>query len=142
MNKEYFIPKTSLWFIAKLIIYVLAIILLYKYIYVIILIDFSINWLIHGYGPIDFIKSYWQGIQDILFNKKGSHFVVGLYEGYIRTKDEDFLYDEVKSYEVSRGGSEPYITLKTGRRIDLNISWLKKEEKQEIEAYLQKRIHG
>lgn len=142
INKEYFIPKTSLWFIAKLIAYVLAIILLYKYIYALILIDFSVNWLVNGYGPLEFVKSYWRGIQDILFNRGGVRFVIGIYKENVKTRDGDFLYQEIKSYEVSRGGSEPYLILTNGKRVDLNISWLKKEEKQEIEEYLQKRIHG
>lgn len=142
MNKEYFITKTSLWFIAKLLIYVGVVIMFFRYIYIILIADFLINWLLKGDGPLDFLKSYWQGIQDILFNKGGVRFVIGIYEENVKTKDGDFLYEEIKSHEVSRGGSEPFLMLKNGRRVDLNISWLKKEEQEEIEMYLQDRIYG
>ena len=43
-------------------------------------------------------------------------------------------------YEVSRGGSEPYLVLANGKSIDLNISWLRKVEQEEIETLLQTRI--
>jgi hypothetical protein len=84
----------------------------------------------NGDGPVAFIKSYWRGIQDILFNKGGVSFVLGISEEGVKTKDGDYLYDKIKSYQTSRGGSEPYLLLKSGKRIDLNISWLKKSEQK------------
>lgn len=140
MNKEYFIKRTSLWFLAKLAVYILVIATFWRYIYIVILVDFFINWWINDDGPVDFIKSYLVGIQDILFNKGGLRFVIGIFEEKVKTKAGDFLYSEIERYEISRGGSEPYLLLKTGKRIDLNISWLKKAEQKEIAKSLQERI--
>ena len=140
MNKEYFITKTSFWFLARIAIYVLGVILSYKHIYIIFLIDFAVHWIVKGVDPIEHVKSYWSVIQDILFKKGGVSFVLGISEEGVKTKDGEYLYSEIKRYEISRGGSEPYLLLKTGRRIDLNISWLKKEEQQEIAKSLQERI--
>ncbi|WP_299674783.1 hypothetical protein [uncultured Dokdonia sp.] len=142
MHKEYYISRYSLWFIAKILIYIGMVVYFLKYIYVILIIDFLANWLLNGHGPFEFVKSYWQGIQDILFNKGGVRFVIGIYEENVKTKDGDFLYPYIKLYEISRGGSEPYLILINGKRVDLNISWLKKSEQLEIEAYLQNRING
>ena len=141
MYKEYFIKRTSFWFLVKLAVYLLVISTFWRYIYIILLVDFFVNWWINDDGPIAFIKSYLVGIQDILLNKGGMRFVIGISKKKVKTKGGGFLYNEIKRYEISRGGSEPYLLLKTGRRIDLNISWLKKSEQQEIEMYLQKRIH-
>ncbi|WP_299216627.1 hypothetical protein [uncultured Dokdonia sp.] len=141
MHKEYFIKRISFWFLAKLAVYVIVVVVFWKHIYIILLIDFFINWWIKGDGPIDFLKSYWIGIQDILFNKEGVYFVLGISEEGIKTKNGDYLFSEIKNYEISRGGSEPFLLLKTGRRIDLNISWLKKDEQLEIDRHLQERIN-
>ena len=141
MQKEYYIKRTSLWFLAKVAVYTLVILTFWRYIYIIIIVDFSINWWIYDHGPIDFLKSYVIGIKDILFHKGGLRFVIGIYEENVKTKDGNFLYSEIARYEISRGGSEPYLILKNGRRVDLNVSWLTKEEQLEIEKYLQERIN-
>ena len=141
MQKEYYIKRTSLWFLAKLAIYVLGVIVSYQHIYVIFLIDFAFSWVAHGIDPITSIKRFGRTIKDILFNNRGINFIIGFGRDKVTVKEEDFFYDEIKRYEISRGGSEPYLILKNGRRVDFHISWLTKEEQLEIAKHLQKRIN-
>ncbi|NAS31968.1 hypothetical protein GTQ40_13355 [Flavobacteriaceae bacterium R38] len=49
-------------------------------------------------------------------------------------------FSEIEAFHISRGGSEPYILTKEGKRIDLELSWLKKQDQLEIEETLQDRL--
>jgi len=118
MYKEYYIPKTSFWFLAKLLIYGIGVIVSYEHIYIIFFTDFVLSWVAHDTGPIATIQSYRRGIKDILFNSGGVNFVIGIFEDRVTTKDGDSLYDEIKRYEISRGGSKPYLLLNNGKRMD------------------------
>jgi len=51
-------------------------------------------------------------------------------------------FNEIETFHVSKGGSEPYIITKEGKRIDLELSWLKKQDQLEIEKSIQERLNN
>ncbi len=49
-------------------------------------------------------------------------------------------YDQIKSFHPAKGGSEPYVITTTGDKIDLELSWLKKSDRTEIENTILEKI--
>ncbi|NER12914.1 hypothetical protein GWK08_05655 [Leptobacterium flavescens] len=47
------------------------------------------------------------------------------------------FFSDIASFHPARGGSEPYIITKGQKRVDLELSWLTKKDRDEIEATLQ-----
>ena len=49
-------------------------------------------------------------------------------------------YIDIQYYRKALGGSEPYLILKDGRRIDIELSWFRKKDQQEIEQVLINKV--
>lgn len=57
-----------------------------------------------------------------------------------RYRYKKILFSEIQSYHPPLGGSEPYLITKEGKKIDLELSWLKKQDQQEIQEILLSHI--
>ncbi|MDH7447536.1 hypothetical protein [Aquimarina sp. 2201CG14-23] len=55
---------------------------------------------------------------------------------------EEISYHRIENFYPSKGGSEPYILTKDGRRIDLEISWFRKKDRVTIEQVILERINS
>lgn len=66
--------------------------------------------------------------------------VVELQEDFIRYKYRKVFFKDIKHFYTSKGGSEPFIITKDNNQIDMELSWLRKKERLEIEETIQKRI--
>ena len=77
------------------------------------------------------IKSVFKGKFILKIGKEG-----------LQTRYDYYPYTEIKSYISGKGGSESSLILHNGNRVDLETSWLKKEEQQEVETYLNQRINA
>ena len=69
-------------------------------------------------------------------------FIIKLSDSYLKTNRHRFPYTEIKTYYSPRGGSEPYLILHNGNRVDLDISWLKKEDRDEVDTFLNNIINA
>jgi hypothetical protein len=65
--------------------------------------------------------------------------VVELAEDYVRYKYRKILFKDIKLFYPSKGGSEPFIVTKDNKQIDLELSWLRKEDRLEIEQTILKK---
>ncbi len=45
-------------------------------------------------------------------------------------------YDQIENFYPAKGGSEPYVITKDGDKIDLEISWFRKKDREEIERII------
>ena len=66
----------------------------------------------------------------------------------VRFENEALIYrykkisfSDIADFQKSKGGSEPYIITHEGKRIDLELSWLKKQDREEIEHFLQSQLN-
>lgn len=67
--------------------------------------------------------------------------VVSIEQNTLKYRYHKFLFSEIDSFHPSRGGSEPYIITKEGKRIDMELSWLRKQDRQEIEEIIQTHLN-
>lgn len=49
-------------------------------------------------------------------------------------------FSELKSYHKGKGGSEPYVITKDGKKFDLELSWFSKKDRQEIESLIMNQL--
>lgn len=49
-------------------------------------------------------------------------------------------FADIKSYHPGRGGSEPYVISHDGKQYDLELSWFSKNDRKEIETFIQERM--
>ncbi|MFP2996956.1 hypothetical protein ABN763_13650 [Spongiivirga sp. MCCC 1A20706] len=75
-----------------------------------------------------------------LFNKKIP--TIQLSEKSISINNVHRNFGEIKSFSPSKGGSEPFLILNNGKRIDLELSWFSKEDKTIIAEYLDAIINN
>lgn len=66
--------------------------------------------------------------------------VVELNDDFLRYKYRKILFEDIKLFHPSKGGSEPFIITRDDRQIDLELSWLRKADRIEIENTIQKKI--
>ncbi|WP_340201619.1 hypothetical protein [Ascidiimonas sp. W6] len=66
--------------------------------------------------------------------------VIELQEDFVRYKYRKIFFKDIKHFYVSKGGSEPFIITKDNNQIDMELSWLRKKERLEIEDTIQKKI--
>ncbi|SEM05593.1 hypothetical protein SAMN04487910_3994 [Aquimarina amphilecti] len=64
------------------------------------------------------------------------------YEDYIRIGRQDVPYNTIQNFYIAKGGSEPYVVTKDGEKIDLEISWLSKKDRIEIEKVILENIES
>ncbi|AXT57638.1 hypothetical protein D1815_18465 [Aquimarina sp. AD1] len=62
------------------------------------------------------------------------------YEDYINIGNQDIPYNLIQSFYPAKGGSEPYVITTDGEKIDLEISWLSKKDRIEIEKTILENI--
>ncbi len=108
--------------------------MLYTYIFVILLnISLIVNIIIASlFGLISLGAIYIV----IASNKP----VISFKEDYFWYRYKKILFSNIQSFHIARGGSEPYIITKEGNRIDLELSWLKKQDRKEIEETIQSQV--
>ncbi len=68
--------------------------------------------------------------------------IVQLSDTVLTYRHIPYKFADISEFRPSRGGSEPSIVTKEGNQIDLELSWLTKKEREEIEAFLKKKIDG
>ncbi|MBW1298448.1 hypothetical protein [Aquimarina litoralis] len=61
-------------------------------------------------------------------------------ENHMLIGRHEILYSEIENFHPAKGGSEPYITTKSGGKIDLEISWFRKRDRIAIEKTLSEKI--
>ncbi len=66
--------------------------------------------------------------------------VVALAEDYVQYKYRKIMYKDISAFNPSKGGSEPFIVTKENKQIDLELSWLSKKDRIEIEETILKKI--
>ncbi|XLS29569.1 hypothetical protein ACJD0Z_01825 [Flavobacteriaceae bacterium M23B6Z8] len=66
--------------------------------------------------------------------------VVELQEDFMRYKYRKIPFKDIKTFYTSKGGSEPFIVTKDNKQIDLELSWLSRKDRVEIEETIQRKI--
>lgn len=59
--------------------------------------------------------------------------VVVLGNDHLRYKNRKIYFKDVKIFYPSKGGSEPFLVTNNNKQIDLELSWLRKTDRLEIE---------
>lgn len=74
------------------------------------------------------------------YSKRGA-LVLGVDDQYIYLSNNAYKFENIRSFNAAKGGSEPYIELHNNLKIDLPISWLSKKDQVEIEQFLNRKIN-
>ncbi|WP_378180662.1 hypothetical protein [Aquimarina sp. SS2-1] len=67
---------------------------------------------------------------------------ISLDDNYIIIGRQQIQYDQIKAFYAAKGGSEPYIIINDGTKIDLEISWFSKKDRSEIEKTILEKIES
>jgi len=142
MTKEYHALSSNWFYFIKLLIFGLALILFWQFAIGVLIFDFFIQWWQNGFGPMGYIADFVKNLKNFFMGKRNIRFIIGFSEDQLSTRYSSYPFDDIKSYGEARGGSEAFLMLINGKRIDLETSWLTQEEQEEIATFLTHRIHG
>lgn len=142
MTKEYLSSSSNWMYFVKLLILAGTLILFRNYLIILILLDFFIKWWNTGLGPVEYIVDFFTSLKNFFIGKRKIRYIIGFTEDQLHTRYNSYYFKDISSYGEARGGSEAFLMLNTNKRIDLETSWLTKEEQEEIALFLNNTING
>ncbi|WP_340075795.1 hypothetical protein [Leptobacterium sp. I13] len=103
------------------------------------------------YALLSFFNTYWArniaffliglftviALVMIFFVIRSNKPTVVIEESALTYRNQKIFFKEIVFFQPGKGGSEPYLITKKDKRIDLELSWLKKSDRIEIETILQ-----
>lgn len=152
MTKYYYVKASKIWLVfrtAVIILLIAALVFQFPvdilYLCVLFLfIDIVLYWNKNNLGIDGYFKSVLSFWSAFFTRASIGNFVIGISDKSIVTRHAAYSISEISSFNIARGGSEPYLILKNGKRIDLEISWLNKNDRVEVERRIEsilKTVH-
>lgn len=59
---------------------------------------------------------------------------------HLKINNQYVRFDQIKAFFNAKGGSEPYIITKKGKKIDIELSWFRKKDRIEIKNIIRGKI--
>ena len=146
MIKKYYEKNYLLWYFIKIgvLAFIIGLISL-KYFFgmliLFIILIFIYHYIFDNLYPEQISKPLFKKIFLPLFNPKMNAFVIGFDENHLVFKSFKINFKKIKTFHPSLGGSEPYILIDDNSKFDIKSSWLTKEDSQEVEKILLKKIN-
>ncbi|WP_340066485.1 hypothetical protein [Ascidiimonas aurantiaca] len=66
--------------------------------------------------------------------------VIILEKDHLRYKNRKIFFKDIKIFYPSKGGSEPFVVTHSNQQIDLELSWLRKTDRVEIESAIAREV--
>ncbi len=146
--KLYYVKNARVWLVLRLVALFSALVVAMIYIpwimfWVIVtylIVDLVLYWYRYGFKMDKYFHNALGSWLTLIEGKTFGKFVIGLSEDTIKTQHSSHSISDIKSFHKAHGGSEPYLLLKDGGRVDLDMSWLDKADRIEIQERLEQLI--
>lgn len=94
----------------------------------------------NGLNLIVYLKNGFRSWGCLFTGRSYGNPVIGISDTTLKIRNNSFPLASIQRFYPGLGGSEPYIVFHDGHRIDLDLSWLTRKDRNEVQAKLQASI--
>ena len=94
----------------------------------------------NGLNIVAYLRNSLRAWGCLLSGKPYGNPVIGISDTTLQIRNNRFKLQDIKTFNPGLGGSEPFILFEDGYRLDLDLSWLGRKDRNEVKDRIQQAI--